>query len=179
MSAADLIAARIARIVTKLRARGIRLVECLSEEATTSFERRCGISLPEGYRTFLRTVGNGGPGPPAYGWAGLGEAGGQTSDEQLRVWSELHRVNKPFPFTQAWVWEDGDASSEGSREQVQNGSIYLGNDGCGQYWFLVVSGPERGNVWLLADVGVTPTLPKRDFLQWYEDWLDGVENWWA
>jgi hypothetical protein len=31
---------------------------------------------------------------------------------------------------------------------------------------------------MLADVGITPTAPKRDFLQWFEDWLDGVREWW-
>jgi hypothetical protein len=25
---------------------------------------------------------------------------------------------------------------------------------------------------MLTDVGITPTEPKVDFLQWFEDWLD-------
>jgi hypothetical protein len=47
------------------------------------------------------------------------------------------------------------------------------------YWCVIVTGPERGNVWMISDEGIQPTAPKRDFLQWYEDWLDGVRDWWA
>jgi hypothetical protein len=42
---------------------------------------------------------------------------------------------------------------------------------------LIVTGPDRGHVWQLADVGVTPTRPKREFLRWFEDWLDGKTDW--
>ena len=47
------------------------------------------------------------------------------------------------------------------------------------YWFVIVTGPERGNVWMICGEGIQPTAPKRDFLQWYEEWLDGVREWWA
>ena len=98
---------------------------------------------------------------------------------EAALWRDLPRVTAPFPFTRTWVWEDGDTSTEGNQEQVEYGSICLGNDGCGMYWHLVVTGPERGNVWLLAGEGIQPTTPKRDFLRWYEDWLDGTTDWWG
>jgi hypothetical protein len=44
-------------------------------------------------------------------------------------------------------------------------------------WHLIVTGAERGNVWMLCGEGVVPQDPNRDFLTWYEDWLDGVKNW--
>jgi hypothetical protein len=47
------------------------------------------------------------------------------------------------------------------------------------YWHLIVAGPERGNVWTLSSEGIQPTAPKRDFLTWYEDWLDGKGSWYA
>lgn len=55
----------------------------------------------------------------------------------------------------------------------------LGTDGCGMHWILIVNGLERGNVWMAGGEGVTATVPKRDFLTWYENWLTGVDNWFA
>jgi hypothetical protein len=46
-------------------------------------------------------------------------------------------------------------------------------------WVLIVTGPERGNIWFKCGEGITPTIPKRDFLRWFEDWLDGVRDWWG
>lgn len=170
---------RVDRIARKARERGARLGPPLTEDAIAAVEVRCGCALPDGYRAFLRHVGNGGVGPPAYGLLPLGETPDNMSAAESQAWIESRRVLRPFPFTNPWVWEDGDSSDEGTREQVEDGTLHLGTDGCAQYWLLVVSGPERGNVWMLADVGITHTVPKRDFLQWYEDWLDGVREWWA
>ena len=170
---------RLDRIARKVRERGTRLGPAVPDDAIAAFEARCGCALPDDYRAFLRHVGNGGVGPPAYGLLPLGETPEHMAAEAARPWAELRRVRRPFPFTRPWVWEDGDPSDEGTREQVADGTLHLGTDGCAQYWLLVASGPERGNVWMLADVGITPTAPKRDFLQWFEDWLDGVREWWA
>jgi hypothetical protein len=170
---------RVARIAEKVRGRGLRLGAPLSEEEVSQFERRHEVALPEGYREFLLRVGNGGVGPPAYDVAALGEAAGDMRGEEARVCRELPHVREPFPFTRPWCWEEGDLSDEGTREQVGHGVIYVGNDGCGMYWYVVVTGPERGNVWMICGEGTQPTAPKRDFLQWYEDWLDGVRDWWV
>ncbi|MEZ0265337.1 MAG: SMI1/KNR4 family protein [Phycisphaerae bacterium] len=170
---------RLDRIARKVRERGTRLGPAVLEDALTAFEARCGCTLPEGFRAFLRHVGNGGVGPPAYGLLPLGGTPDDMGEQESRPWAELDRVRRPFPFTRPWVWEEGDPSDEGTREQVEDGTLHLGTDGCGQYWLLVVSGPERGAVWMLADVGITPTAPKRDFLQWFEDWLDGLREWWT
>jgi hypothetical protein len=35
------------------------------------------------------------------------------------------------------------------------------------------------HIWLITGEGITPTDPKRDFLRWYVDWLEGVKHWWA
>jgi hypothetical protein len=169
---------RLDRIAHKVRECGTRLAPAISEDAVVAFEARCGCPLPEGYRAFLRHVGNGGVCPPSYGLLPLGETPNDMTEEESGPWAELQHVGRPFPFTRPWVWENGDPSDEGTREQVDDGTLHLGTDGCAQYWLLVVSGPQRGNVWMLADVGITPTAPTRDFLQWFEDWLDGVREWW-
>ena len=170
---------RIARVAQGVRARGVQLGPPLSEAEIHRFEKRHGIRLPEDYRAFLSHVGNGGPGPPAYGLAALGEVASDMRAHQARTWTDLPHVRKLFPFTKPWVWEGGEQSDQGTSEQVEHGSIYLGNDGCGMYWCLIVNGPERGNVWMICGEGLQPTTPKRAFLRWYADWLDGVRDWWA
>ncbi len=62
---------------------------------------------------------------------------------------------------------------------VGDGTLVLGHDGCGMYWHLVITGPERGQVWQITDVGAQPCAPRRDFFSWYEYWLDGHDDWWS
>jgi len=153
---------------------------CLSEDEIGLFETQHSIKLPDQYRKFLLEVGNGGIGPPFInGLAKLGEVASDMHESQKHNWSRLPNIANPFPFTEGWCWEHQPKSDQGPLEQVDHGSIYLGNDGCGQYWHLIVSGAERGNIWQLTGEGITPTIPKRTFLQWYSDWLDGVDNWFA
>jgi len=169
---------RLARIQRKLEAAGKRLRPPLTEAGLDLYERSRAVSLPAEYRAFVLQLGDGGDGPPFYGLAALGDLpAGLTADEKVQ-WSDPTNMAKPFPFTRAWVWEEGDISDEGTHEQVAWGTLYLGDDGCGMYWHLIVTGPDRGNVWQLCGEGIQPTAPKRDFLRWYEDWLDGVEDWW-
>ncbi len=170
---------QIHRVRHKLVERGANLGARLAEEEIAAFQQQHGITLPEAYRLFLLEVGNGGDGPACCGCVPLGQPADDLSPSQRRAWTELANVARPFPFTKPWVWEGGDESDEGDWEHVAYGSIYLGGDGCSQYWHLIVTGPERGHVWQFCREGILPTVPKRDFLQWYEDWLDGHDNWWA
>jgi hypothetical protein len=163
---------QLGRLRGKIAAAGIRLNPCLSLPAVESFERAHGILLPAAFRLFLLHIGNGGKGPPGYGIPPLGSGPLSSYQPQAQYWQELPDVARPFPFTKAWVWERGERTTEGTHEQVNHGSIYIGEDGCGQDWHLIVTGPERGNVWNFDWAGISPTEPRRDFLQWYEDWLD-------
>jgi hypothetical protein len=156
-----------------------KLAPCLSEAAVVAFERAHGVSLPPAYRDFLLHVGNGGAGPPHFGMVPLGELDHGFGPDEKAAWSGYPLIAEPFPFTRTWVWEEDVTSTEGTRDQVDNGSIYLGTDGCGMNWHLIVTGPDRGFVWMLTGEGITPTGPKRDFLKWYEDWLDGLDDWWT
>lgn len=167
---------QLKRIQRKLIARQISLDTPLSANELREFERLHGISLPDGYRNFLLTIGNGGSGPPSYGLAKLGEVARDMQPEQQAYWSQLPMVRQVFPFTNCWVWENNETSDEGKTEDVEKGSIYIGNDGCGMYWHLVVTGPDRGIPWMMCGEGIQPVSPKRDFLQWYEDWLDGRDS---
>ncbi len=55
--------------------------------------------------------------------------------------------------------------------------MWLGTDGCGLNWVVVVSGPARGQVWILADVGAAPYRAGRPFADWLGDWLAGGPVW--
>src|SRR5438128_2372211 len=91
---------RIAHVAKKLQARGLRLNPALSESSIAEFEKRCGTTLPEGYRLFLRELGNGAVGPPTYGLLPLGEIPAHLSDGEHRAQIDLTRVRRPFPFTE-------------------------------------------------------------------------------
>lgn len=166
----------IARIRQKLVARGLVLNPVAPEAQVRAFEARHAITLPSDYRLFITALGNGGPGPAYYGLLPLGAVGTDLRPDERRYWSELPDVAKPFPCTHYWVWEDGEISTEGTDEQVSFGSIMLGTDGCGSYWHLIVTGPDRGIPWQLCGEGIQPVCPKRTFTEWYEDWLDGKDS---
>lgn len=164
------------RIRQKLNERSIELAPPLELAEVTSFERNHGVELPEGYRRFVLEVGSAGAGPPEYGLIRLGTACRDMNDQMTAEWTSLPNLAKAFPFTRHWIWEEGAETDEGSEQQVDFGSFVLGNDGCGRYWHLIVTGPDRGCPWMLAGEGIQPTAPKREFLDWYEDWLDGKDS---
>jgi hypothetical protein len=140
---------------------------CLKEWAIAGFENHFGVRLPEAYRLFLLRVGNGGWGPPRDGLGKLGEA---LPDEMLAPerWFQEHLpwIRKPFPFVERTEVKDW--------RQARFGCLLLADDGCGMQWRLVVTGPESGNVWFDdPNVGtIAPASPHRDFLGWYEEWLE-------
>ncbi|MFJ7158188.1 SMI1/KNR4 family protein [Streptomyces sp. NPDC101118] len=133
-------------------------------EAVRAFEAEHGVLLPEPYRTFVAEVCDGLPaGPPHYGLLPLAETPQDWgTDRPERLLAE------PFPLTEAWLWEDDDAVVELSVEEFEartatvfdHGSLLLGTDGCGMYWHLVVTGPQRGHVWQIAGEGALPFGPE-------------------
>lgn len=167
---------QLARIQNKIALRGLEMNPAAPESEVVAYEAKHGITLPADYRLFITTIGNGGQGPPFHGLAALGTTGEDMSVSECSFWSSLPRVRQPFPFTKAWVWEEGEPSEEGTEDQVTHGSIYIGNDGCGMYWHLIITGPERGIPWNLCGEGIQPLCPRRNFLQWYEDWLDSKDS---
>jgi hypothetical protein len=174
---------RLKRIQSKVAAKGVRLRPPSAESEVLRFESKHGIVLPEGYRRFILEVGSSGPGPPEYRLVKLGKAASDMDPESKRNWTRLPHVAEPFPFRRMWCWEDEEYDDEEAFEaklaRIYRGNIFLGNDGCGMYWHLIVTGAERGHIWHFTGEGIVPTKPKRDFLCWYEDWLDGVEDWWG
>ena len=166
----------------------------LSASDVAQFESDYQIKLPEGYRAFLTEIGNGGAGP-FYGVFKLGEMDDGFSHCR---WKQndgfIGNLARPFPHTQQWndlppfpeEQDDLDAY-EAAMEAFDNvywnsanvdGAIPICHQGCAYRNWLVVTGPEAGNVWedLRVDhKGLMPVESNQKrrvgFLEWYDDWL--------
>jgi hypothetical protein len=172
-----------------------RLNSPLSEKEVCAFEKHHGIQLPDDYRTFLLRVGNGGAGPD-YGLFKLGEM-----DDGPDFDSFIGDLSQPFLHTEAWndltgepdeLPDDADEEIEAEYERqleafdevywnphIMDGAIPICHQGCALRLWLVVSGPEKGNIWEdnRADTaGIKPlqtdTKTRFTFLEWYRAWLD-------
>jgi len=168
----------------ELARRSVSFAPPLSAAELRAFEQAHHVELPPDYRLFLEQVGNGGPGPPAYGLRPLGAAEAWWPEEQRAAWQHFQAIQRPFPFRQLWCWEDEAEPDPAQLAAVYDGTIYLGTDGCGIDWALVVTGPQRGYVWQLTDVGLLPCQPACTFLAWVSQWLqhdpaDPAPFWWA
>jgi hypothetical protein len=167
---------QIERIRDSVSARGIALNPPLPLSEVEAFEARYGIMLPEGYRRFVTEIADGGEGPPQSGIFSLLEPRYRFGREDR--WNRLPDIRLPFPLTEKWIWEDDDDTSPDwlpRRQAVYHGSIQIGDDGCGMFWHLIVTGSERGNVWDLCGEGAVPGKPP-EFLAWYESWLSQREK---
>ncbi|MFF3013389.1 SMI1/KNR4 family protein [Streptomyces sp. NPDC057939] len=154
----------------------------LGWEGVRAFEAQHGIVLPEPYRTFVAEVTDGShAGPPEYGLLPLAELPVDWGDDPLK-----RDPGRPFPLTQAWMWEEETDPAEDMEETLErvhrHGSIVLGTDGCAMNWHLVVTGPQRGHVWLITDVGAAPlgegfgfgsTTTAPGFAGWVGHWAAG------
>ncbi|MFC9501562.1 SMI1/KNR4 family protein [Streptomyces sp. NPDC056982] len=160
-------------------------------EAVRSFEAEHGIVLPEPYRTFVAEIRDGlRAGPPYYGLLPLAQTPPDWgSDHPERL------LAKPFPLTEAWLWEaEGDEEALPQQEfeartdpVFDHGSLLLGTDGCGMYWHLIVTGPQRGHVWQIAGEGAMPFGTQSanalmpgvpGFTGWATKWAQG-RDWFA
>lgn len=132
----------------------------LDELRLAAFEQRCDISLPADYRHFLQHIGNGGAGP-YYGLMALEKAEQGCAPE-----TPFPFPNEPIQLEERWQQQWNDAAP---------GILYLCDQGCGYYSFLVVKGKNCGTVWndfIAADLTLHPT--GQTFAQWYESWMDRV-----
>src|SRR5438045_1758187 len=98
---------QLSRIRAKLSATARMLNTPLTEREVVEFEQLHGIALPEEYRLFVTRLGNGGVGPPSYGLLPLGRPASDMLPEERALWADLPYIQRPFPFTKYWVWEEG------------------------------------------------------------------------
>ena len=168
------------------------LAEPAGEGALAEFEREHQIVLPEDYRWFLSEIGNGGAGP-YYGVFALGE---MDDGHGMAAWKEddgfVGRLRDPFPHTEAW----NDVTGQPDEEDYEpdsleyeaafnafderyfsprnvDGAFPICHLGCALRIWLVVTGPERGRLWLDKRPDYEGLTPLRsDFLSWYTAWVD-------
>jgi hypothetical protein len=156
---------------------GYQLNPALSENEVLTFERLHQIRLPDDYRDFLTTIGNGGAGPGN----GLESLSSDLGNGLLAL---------PFPHVSAWNFsilsdDDGFADDEYFNDKHIQGTVPLVDYGCNIYARLVIVGSARNSVWIDDrgnDGGIcpddgkfnspTPAVQKLDFAAWYEHWLD-------
>lgn len=156
----------------KLKRNRWRLNPPISLETARALENRYGFQLPKEYRDFITQIGNGGSIPPL---------DPQVHEEpcQLLPFQDcpaLQRVPLDFPLLESWEWDTDPNFSADTPEgktkffEVQNHGVIILADAemAGeQAWFLVVSGPRRGEVWERDEHGVS-RLPGCTFLDWIE-----------
>ena len=155
----------------ELTAADLAFAPCLPAADLDAFELAHGVSLPPEYRYFLAHIGNDGAGPPAYGLRPLGATETWWSDEQPMAWQHFQAIRRPFPFAQPWCREDEAEPDPARLAAVYDGSLYLGTDGCGIDWALIVTGPQRGYVWQFTEAGIIPCQPVMTFCEWFSQWL--------
>ncbi|MBM9508009.1 SMI1/KNR4 family protein [Streptomyces sp. KK5PA1] len=147
----------------------------LGHEAVAAWEADSGVVLPEPYRTFIAEISNG---------SGLGPAedgGLQPLGWLPASWPDLglRRPAEPFPLQAAWHWEDDEtADPEDPRIDAafNDGSIVLGSEDGQLFWLLLTTGPRRGEVWMVSDVGAVPTPGDNawGFEEWVRRWHTGT-----
>ncbi|MER6408755.1 SMI1/KNR4 family protein [Streptomyces viridosporus] len=170
----------------------------LGRKALRAWESRHRVVLPEPYRTFVAETANGthdGP-PDEGGLLPLGEKPDSWTGWEADCWmspqpfdgTAARRPAEPFPLEEEWQWEydyhDDALHSPVLHGLYQCGSVLLGSDRPGEYWTLVVAGPQRGRVWWLRDgcaapyADSPPGRPGGGFLDWVSDWHTG-QGWWC
>jgi uncharacterized protein (TIGR02996 family) len=163
-----------------------RLNPPLPVERVEQIESRIGCRLPEQYRCFVTEFADGAAGPD-YGIRPLEALLGGNEDSDLSA-----SLGAPFPVP---------TNVEEMRQLGYSapGTLSICEIGCGGYHELILTGPERGNVWVqtdgdwrpaLLDDSYLPSGPdvnfdtvleaafrspqglKLEFLDWYQRWLD-------
>lgn len=172
---------------------------CLSKLDIQDFEEKYQIELPDDYRNFLLEIGNGGAGP-GYGLLGIDIH--SCKDENL----DFKYLSQPFVLTEEWNDLDLMQASHEEGNPVYfypnfiQGTILVAEYGCGVEARLVITGSQRGNIWIddrTNEAGIYPLSPHcaaffhddpdieadlyesieevktaMSFYDWYHDWLN-------
>lgn len=154
--------------------------EAIPESEISKFESEHQIRLPADYRAFLTGMFDGGVGPqqimPLAFW--------DSTHNAVYLDSLENSLSKPFLLTKEWRsnYDDITDEDDGSDNyhDVINGTIRLCHIGCGNFYFLVVNGPEYGNIWIDDRASNGEIVPLEDgvsggrvtFGSWYMSWLN-------
>ena len=165
-----------------------KLYKPLKPEQVAVFELSQGITLPACYKTFLTTIGNGGPSymdsaaGPFYGIYPMGK---NTDDFLEKASTYLRQAATIYPGMTAAYWEGlkYDLQADDLTDDVYTaalgrvfaGILPIGSQGCSYYHGLLLNGPHAGRVVNIDLDLAQPVFSFADnFLDWYEGWLDEV-----
>lgn len=155
----------------------------LSSEEVFRFEESQGIDLPESYKEFILTIGNGGPGyyggaGPNYGIYPLGDFGYMESTAQYMadeciINSTL--TEKQWKLLTAFDEKlDPDSLEyENTYNKLFSGLMFIGTMGCNGQMMIALNGKDTGCV-VYIDQDLSQPAVKENFLDWYEKWLDTI-----
>jgi len=159
----------------------------ISEKEVLKFEKNHKITLPDFFREFVLEFGNGGCGP-SYGLMKINN--GVLDIPSYPKDSDTITLSNQFRFKTFWNLEDFAEDNydlwekEYDSSKWCDGMLRICHEGCGYYVNLVVTGKERGNIWLDARVSEQGIYPinhfknkaKTSFFEWYLNWLDNSIN---
>jgi hypothetical protein len=168
----------------------------LSEPEVVEFESRYGIRLPEAYRDFVLNAGDGGAGP-YYGVFRLGMMDHGYGESEWKEGEFVGSLRDCWPHRQAWNLpiealtvpaglsrDASDIAQDEIDKKYWNAALVAGalpicHHGCALRDWLVITGPEAGQVWHDARVDEGGLRPyeradgkRLTFTEWYLDWLD-------
>ena len=153
-------------------------------EQVCAWEKKYGVKLPEDYFTFLTEIGDGGTIVPI------------TPDCDKLVSFKTYEqdgcsfagIKEPFTLEKSWMpdWGDTIENAPDNEDELEklmakrwnmirhDGSLTLAEDKTDNFqrWFLVVTGPCRGEVWMESEFGVL-RFPNCTFSKWLQLHLEG------
>ena len=151
-----------------------KLHPCKTEKEIQSFEKKHGISLPADYRSFLLHIGNGGAGP-SYGMFKLEDYFDNFYDEANytvhdNFLSDNFKFSVDTPYSEP-QYENDDDSADYYNDTA--GAMVICHHGCGILNILIVSGEEKGKIWVDDRCNGNGLNRVSDsFYEWYSKWLD-------
>ena len=154
----------------------------ISESELIDFEKTHNITLPYDFRMFILAFGHGGCGP-YYGLLSLQK--GVLELPQNTQQSAINKLSAPFRFNTLWNSEDIEGDIDFQQDEYDDvkwcdGMLRICHEGCGYFINIVISGEQRGHLWLdgrVSEAGIFPlsyydTGKEIRFLDWYIAWLD-------
>lgn len=156
---------QINRIKDKLQKKNIKLSNVVDKKKIREFEMRNNIKLPNEIVEFYTLISNG---------CEMIDGFYLYSFEEWKY--NADRISNSFPYEKYFVWEDENDIEETMYNLLDNGNIELIDIGDSQTWNIIVSGNQYGKMWFFSDVGIQPAAPEKHFLDWFEYWLDGNED---
>jgi len=161
-------------------------------------EKRFSVRLPDDYKTFLTTIGNGGAGP----YYGVFPFGQQDDCHDFRGWEGgglVGDLSQPFRHVTTWnlpesFWQsqpdpppgitlededkmmvawDRELEQDYWNPSIMNGAIPICHLGCALRQWLVINGQQKGFVWndFRADYrGISPVIRETGRQITFSDW---------